>query len=133
MTDNNHTFHELINAVDDIKEKISDNQYKHLVETIGLLKKKEKKFVLVNYIKTKIKYPGIDCNCCDEEPRLDTEEREDIFLIDDDDEYAVNFLCKDVIRVITSEVLDKWSDTKIYIPTEARNPCNLILLDYHLL
>jgi len=48
------TFHELIDVVDEIKEDISDQKYKTLVETIGELKKKEKRYVRVKYVDTSI-------------------------------------------------------------------------------
>ena len=127
MTDNNHTFHELINAVDDIKEKISDNQYKHLVETIGLLKKKEKKFVRVKYIKTEITYPDIDCDCCDGDPYLTNKTIEEIFLINEE---AENSYLYDHVKEITNEFLAKWDHTKVH---RVGDICTLFLLNYELL
>jgi len=70
------TFHELIDAVDEIKEDITDQKYKTLVETIAKLnEKKPSRFVLIKYIHTSIAYPDDGTHC------LQTEFKTGIFMI----------------------------------------------------
>lgn len=79
------TFHELINAVDEIKEDITDQKYKHLVETIAELKKKEKRYVRVKYVDTHIKYDE------DDEPVLHSEIVHRIIMITETEENKAGF------------------------------------------
>jgi len=98
------TFHELIDAVDDIKCNITDKKYKHLVETIGQLKKKTSRFVKINYVKLSIKFDD------DEDTWLPETCKSKIFQITDEKPKGskCTCCCYEARLHLTEEQLDDW-------------------------
>jgi len=115
------TFHEWIDVFDEIKEDISDQKYKHLVETIGDLKKKEKRYVLVKYIHSRI---GFEYNTLleEEEPELISNEEQKILMITETDERKAGF------NHISKGQFEEWDRTKLF--RIARSAEHLFLIDY---
>ena len=115
------TFHELIDAVDEIKEDITDQKYKHLVETIGKLNEKKDRYVLVKYIHSRIEYE-YNSRIDEEEAQLKSTQEEKIIKITEtrNEKRGITFLWKDMF--------EEWKKSKIWrVACESEH---LILVDY---
>lgn len=63
----------MLNAIEEIKEKITDQQYKNLIEGLGCLKDEEKSFYKIRYY-----MPVIQSTCGEFDVKLDLAFRETI-------------------------------------------------------